>query len=924
MVTATPHTGITAVEPEIRLAATFTGGVSLAIWMGGVAREMNLLSAASRLRQGRPGAVGAAVAPVRDKYGSLLELVGVRFGIDVLSGTSAGGINAAVLGLAEVWQTDLGLLRDIWLSQGSLGKLLRRPSDRAQPSLLYGDEVLLAGLSDGLRDIMATNPQGADADSPVRVMITTTLLKGEDSRYTDDYGTLIRDTTHRGLFTFTAADLARPEAFRALALAGRSSASFPAAFEPAFLPLDGSGSGDGHPAMAPYIDITRAQHCADGGLLANRPLAPALEAIFDRPADREIRRILAYVVPSAGLPEANQNPNQNAGGNADGSAAGSARASVPGVVPSPPVLGQALMWDLNAALSQSISAELAALTTHNEQARARRRADGQLARLAAGGGAVTPPVYARFRDQHAHALARTAAEEALRQRTLDGQRAPDNRPVGFGADADLLTGAGEEAVAERLPALLPAPGDHDALARYGRTTLDGAMAIVLGLLTAGFTLRPTPDERARLDGLVARAHQAVPVRSGSALQVEVAAALASADRAGASALAGSEAWRAAVRSQLPSDTEQAALAGAWSELGAVIRDAHPHLAALLARARAQAPPITAPATGLSATDERTRLADLLHYLTDDGVLTADQAVARLFELQVLQLVLSPDQRRAPQAVELVQISADTRSALDVRSLAAQKLTGLQLHHFGAFYKSSWCANDWMWGRLDGSGWLVQLLLDPRHLSRMAVESGDPAAYRRRLVDELRRIAESDPPPGVQDPFPDGRAPELEFLTASASDRLPRSLPITAIWVAGGLQRLIAADELATVAAQAIRDADGGSADHVEEFLATYRQAVPGDGDAYPPAPPEHAARLLAACRVSDEKLGGELGTPQMSETLARTAAVATKSVSSAFELPWVMRCAAGVVRSATTVAYRVEHRVIGLLPTRRSPAGGRH
>lgn len=35
-------------QSELRLAATFTGGVSLAVWMGGVARETNLLAGAGR------------------------------------------------------------------------------------------------------------------------------------------------------------------------------------------------------------------------------------------------------------------------------------------------------------------------------------------------------------------------------------------------------------------------------------------------------------------------------------------------------------------------------------------------------------------------------------------------------------------------------------------------------------------------------------------------------------------------------------------------------------------------------------------------------------------------------------------------------------------------------------------------------------
>ncbi|MFH9613341.1 DUF3376 domain-containing protein [Streptomyces pratensis] len=53
----------------------------------------------------------------------------------------------------------------------------------------------------------------------------------------------------------------------------------------------------------------------------------------------------------------------------------------------------------------------------------------------------------------------------------------------------------------------------------------------------------------------------------------------------------------------------------------------------------------------------------------------------------------PDEPAARQVLELVQMSADTRTLLDTRSLAQEKLTGLQLHHFGAFYKRSWRAND---------------------------------------------------------------------------------------------------------------------------------------------------------------------------------------------------------------------------------------
>jgi hypothetical protein len=40
-------TAVTPATEELRLAVTMTGGVSLAIWMGGAAREIDLLMQAS-------------------------------------------------------------------------------------------------------------------------------------------------------------------------------------------------------------------------------------------------------------------------------------------------------------------------------------------------------------------------------------------------------------------------------------------------------------------------------------------------------------------------------------------------------------------------------------------------------------------------------------------------------------------------------------------------------------------------------------------------------------------------------------------------------------------------------------------------------------------------------------------------------------
>ena len=87
---------------EVRLAVTMVGGVSLAIWMGGVAREISHVVQASRKSSGiDPAQERDQAEAIRACYGELLDLLRINVSVDVLTGTSAGGINAACLGVAE-------------------------------------------------------------------------------------------------------------------------------------------------------------------------------------------------------------------------------------------------------------------------------------------------------------------------------------------------------------------------------------------------------------------------------------------------------------------------------------------------------------------------------------------------------------------------------------------------------------------------------------------------------------------------------------------------------------------------------------------------------------------------------------------------------------------------------------------------------
>ena len=309
-----------------------------------------------RAPSSRPPRPTTIATPRVDLYLRLIDLLDVTVNSDMLSGTSAGGINAALLGFARSRQIDLGPLRDIWLRTGSFDLLLRDPAQKSPPSLLQGDGVLLTQLGKGIDTLAGPGvpPKPEDA-ADTRVFITTTLLTGETTTFTDSFGTQVSDVDYHGLFTFDAQQLAADKTKSALALAARCSASFPAAFEPAFVPCGGeqqTGVGSDHPDMQLYANTTRAHFVADGGLLMNQPIAPLLTAILDRPAERQVRRVLLYVTPTAGDPP---DPEHE---------------PTPDQFSEPYTFVQSLLKDLGAVLNQSIAADLRVLRDHKDRVRA--------------------------------------------------------------------------------------------------------------------------------------------------------------------------------------------------------------------------------------------------------------------------------------------------------------------------------------------------------------------------------------------------------------------------------------------------------------------------------------------------------------------------------------------------------------------------
>lgn len=90
-------------------------------------------------------------------YRALLDLTASTVTIDVISCTSAGGINDAFLGLPIAYQGDLSKLAELWATEGSLDRLLRKPLQREPESLFRGDAYFLRSLNDAFTAVWREN-----------------------------------------------------------------------------------------------------------------------------------------------------------------------------------------------------------------------------------------------------------------------------------------------------------------------------------------------------------------------------------------------------------------------------------------------------------------------------------------------------------------------------------------------------------------------------------------------------------------------------------------------------------------------------------------------------------------------------------------------------------------------------------------------
>ena len=853
-----PEAPAFAATQEIRLAVVLNGGVSLAVWISGVTHELNRLVQASR-RRGTPGAPP-------DAYADLLSVLAADARIDVIAGTSAGGINGGFLALGLVHGCDLTGLRDLWQDQGSLGTLLRNPRQKNQPSLLRGEyfHQELAKAYDKVwpdrRGIAAA--AGEDVD----LFLTGTLWEGRRSFFADDMGRRITEVDYDATFHFTSdpdtvsatpessdrGDLFSPKVTAQLAVASRCTASFPVAFEPFPVDVDDQAvqQPDGRwPSEAGRTNFRRSQFVIDGGILRNKPIRPAIDAVYRQPADQQVRRILAYVVPDPGEP-----------------ATGPGKPAVTDL----PGAADVMLGVLTRLRStDSVAEELGDIERRNHETKHRRRTRDRLARTLVD-AAATP------RADDAADLVRSAYPGYLEVRRDDTAQsvarlllsAPRGHPWSHREVATELRDLAADTDFPFIPQddLDEAIGADPQNWRWGQATVRRLGDVVLDVLKRAVWLAPlTADDRATIVTHRASAHEILrgARRERATLDAYWRAAPLP-DRSGE--LTATPAELAALRAALKT------LAAAWGTgpqagMTSRLRELAHELAQCLLNAGHALRSIST--GGRSAVDhegtEQDRLRALVDLLVPPGA-TVDDVLRNMLRLEVVHVAFTGVSDVPEQAVELVQVS----------SLREELVTGIQLHHFGAFYRESWRANDWLRGRIDGSEQLVQMLLAPERLRQLGLTAPE-------VREQLKSVAVG--PPGTTRHTElaaawDALAPRLteELQVVEGDGPLPRTFPLTAQRIAYRLQTEFLLAELDSLATTVVEEPD--PVGHAAQWAVGVRTDLRRHKDAGTEAGPAELGAMLHDSEVVGRQTLAE-EADRGSDTFARTVTHATATLTAA-------------------------------------------
>jgi patatin-related protein len=305
--------------------------------MHGTTKEIHRLVKASRLLAAGSGSEADGASASERMYRDLLARVTDRDGgpkdvvVDVIAGTSAGGINGIYLAKALAHNLPQDDLRDLWLDKGDVKKLLRGPRfipvfmkalwllDQLPRKAPLRGKDMSVWLYRALEAMDERGPSPAEIGTlmpeghALRLFVTMTDFYGYDRQVVISDPKLAHDRQHRHVFEFRYGD--GEDSFAGnhnldLAFAARATSCFPGVFPPVSPPLfesylpDAPGELD-HKFFRTY-ELSNASvddtYFIDGGVLDNRPFRHAIDAVRERRAEVEVDRRLLYLEPDPAEP----------------------------------------------------------------------------------------------------------------------------------------------------------------------------------------------------------------------------------------------------------------------------------------------------------------------------------------------------------------------------------------------------------------------------------------------------------------------------------------------------------------------------------------------------------------------------------------------------------------------------------------------
>lgn len=726
-----------AFSREVRVGLVMYGGVSLAIYINGVAREF------------------FEAVRGRGVYGLLKHLVDSDVAVDIVSGASAGGINGVFLCHALANDYDFARLASLWREHADIDRLLR-PIGESRPASLFDSEgYYQPRLEEAFGELEPCRPEPGEVPSPVEAIdlfVMGTDYHGARAFRPDALGSLLESKEHRAVFRLKhrrgrpggdfdgARDRAgRAEHDRALATLCRLTSSFPAAFSPTHVPEPGPRGERGFAAhLKRWGSLERETYFIDGGVLDNKPFTDVIEQIYHRTATREVDRVLFYVEPD---PER------------------FAPIDRPGA---PDIVGVIAGSLVGIPRYESIARDLAAIDRRNARLREYERVARGIvdAAIAAevdpdgGDRPAAPPPAAPYWDLRLRELCesfaaaagagdeRSASELDEARRLIDGICAGD-RPAG--GKRALLDRYDVEyplrrlfVVTYRLYDELYGPGapigiEGDAGRERGARLLHALnrhiqlLKLIQAVLRA-FQRESTADavDEGRAGARALGVREADPTLTAEqALSTSVAAAI----EARLWPIFDAADWLDRALAEAPRGVD-----ASWDGYltDAAIEELKRELGRRCAAGASAAP---APgARGILAAIERASAGVLELFAGASPACARAAALWRCFA--AVDGALFPLERlsglREKDPIETVRISpADARLGYSRRQ-AADKVAGDALGHFGGFLKRSWRANDILWGRLDARCLLIQTLLRGGRLGQVVASP----ARRQRIREAL--------------------------------------------------------------------------------------------------------------------------------------------------------------------------------------------